>query len=67
MSSIQSSIHFKIVINWRENGAVCCADTAARDICEAVQLCVPVVDSLLANTHYGVLSFSQPDLSEICS
>jgi len=45
----------------------CLADIAAMDACDAVQLCVPVIDVLLANTLYGVLSFSQLDLRDICS
>jgi len=43
-----------------------CADIAAMDACDTLHLCVPVIDTLLANTHYGVLSFSQLDLKEIC-
>jgi len=42
------------------------SDIAAMDACETVHMCVPVLDTLLANMHYGVLSFSQPDLKEIC-
>jgi len=42
------------------------SDIAAMDACETVHMCVPVIDTLLANTHYGVLSFSQLDLKEIC-
>jgi len=45
----------------------CDTDIGAMDACDAAELCVPIIDTLLANTHYAVLSFSQPDLREICS
>jgi len=42
------------------------ADIAAMDACRSLHMCVPVMDTLLANTQYGVLSFSWLDLDEIC-
>jgi len=42
------------------------SDIPTLDACFTMQTCLPVIDVLLANMHYGVPSFTQLDFQQIC-
>jgi hypothetical protein len=41
-------------------------DEEADAVCDAINLCTPVLDVMAANIQYGVLSFTPSDLRQVC-